>query len=173
MSLTLIHPIKHLEVDFRAAISEFRALGEDTIASTFSYYEENFDIYLQLIADAEKGLNLPTGFVPYSTYWLVENDKRILGFCNLRHYLNAALQIEGGHIGYTIRPSERRKNYGTIQLNLLLGECKNKSFNNVMITCDFDNLASQKIIKKNGGKKTGEAISPRSLKKVFHYWINL
>jgi predicted acetyltransferase len=173
MPLTLIHPVKHLEADFRAAISEFRLLGEKTIASTFSYYEDNFDIYMQLISDAEKGLNLPNGFVPFSTYWLVENDQHILGFCNLRHYLNDKLQIEGGHIGYAIRPSDRRKNYGTLLLNLLLGECRAMKLNKVMITCDFDNLASQKIIEKNGGEKTGEAVSPHSLKKVFHYWITL
>jgi predicted acetyltransferase len=173
MALTLIHPAKYLESDFRAAISEFRTMGEKTIASTFSYYEDDFDIYLQLISDAKKGVNLPTGFVTYSTYWLVENNNRIIGFCNLRHYLNDALKIEGGHIGYAIRPSERRKNYGTIQLNLLLDECRNRKMDKVMITCDFDNFASQKIIKNNGGEKTGEAISPRSFKKVFHYWITL
>ncbi len=173
MTISLIHPLKHLEADFRAAISEFRLLGEKSIASTFSCYVDNFDIYLQLISDAEKGLNLPKGFVPYSTYWLVENDQHILGFCNLRHYLNDNLQIEGGHIGYAIRPCERGKNYGTMLLNLLLDECRALKYNKVMVTCDFDNLASQKIIEKNGGQKTGEGVSPHSFKKVLHYWITL
>lgn len=173
LAITLIRPEIHLETDFRNTISEFRTIGEQSFTASFSRCEDNFEKYLQYIIDYENGLNLPKGYVPFTTYWLVKNGNRILGFCHLRHYLNISLSIEGGHIGYAIRPNERHKGYGTQQLNLLLTECRSLQYKQVLITCDFDNIASQKIIEKNGGIRSGEAISPRSLKKVFHYWITL
>jgi predicted acetyltransferase len=173
VSITLIRPEKHLENGFRSTISEFRTMGEESVAATFSCCGDDFYKYLKYLSNAEKGLNLPKGFVPFTTFWLVRESNHILGFCHLRHYLNTSLSTEGGHIGYAIRPSERRKGYGTQQLHLLLAECRKLNYEQVLITCDFDNIASQKIIEKNGGIRSGEAISPRSLKKVFHYLVRL
>ena len=173
LTITLIRPEKHFETDFRNAILEFRTIGEESLTASFSRCKNNFEKYLKYVVNAEKGLNLPKGFVPFTTFWLVKNGNRILGFCYLRHHLNISLSNEGGHIGYAIRPSERRKGYGTQQLLLLLAECRNLKYKQLLITCDFDNIASQKIIEKNGGIRSGEAISPRSFKKVFHYWITL
>ena len=173
MTITLIKPDKLLEIDFRKTISEFRTCGDESVITSFSRCKNDFEKYLKYIADAEMGLNLPRGFVPFNTFWLVKDETRILGFCNLRHRLNFSLSIEGGHIGYAIRPSERRKGYGTQQLQLLLDECRKLKYEQVLITCDFDNIGSQKIIENNGGIRSGEAISPRSFKKVFQYWIKL
>ena len=173
MVITLIRPEKLLEADFRNTIFEFRASGDEFVITSFSRCKNNFEKYLIYVAGAEEGLNLPRGFVPFTTFWLVKDGIRILGFCHLRHRLNISLSIEGGHIGYAIRPSERRKGYGTQQLRLMLDECRKLKYEQVLITCDFDNIASQKIIEKNGGSRSGEAISPRSFKKVFQYWITL
>ncbi len=173
MDLKIIKPNNLLEADFRVAINEFREIGEDQIESTFARSGYNFESYLQMTRQAEAGFALPQGFVPYTTYWSVLNDERVIGFCHFRHYLTNPLMIEGGHIGYSIRPSERKMGYGTRQLALLLEACRWMAYEKVMLTCDYDNVASYKIIEANGGVLSGEAISPRSHKKVLHYWIDL
>lgn len=173
MDFKLIKPNKSLESEFRAAIAEFREQGEDKIETLFTHSGYDFNAYLKLVQQAEAGFALPQGFIPYTTYWSVLNNDHIIGFCHFRHYLTNALRTEGGHIGYSIRPSERNKGYGTQQLRLMLEACRWMAYEKVMITCDFDNIASSKIIEANGGIKTGEAISPRTKKLVFHYWIDL
>lgn len=173
LDLKLIKPTKALEKDFRAAISEFRENGETQIETLFSRSGYDMDNYLKLTQQAEAGFALPQGFVPYTTYWSVQDDQHVIGFCHFRHYLTNPLKIEGGHIGYSVRPSERQKGYGTQQLALMLEACRWMAFEKVMITCDFDNIASYKIIEANGGVLSGEAISPRTQKRVLHYWINL
>lgn len=173
MDLKLIRPTKELEKDFRATISEFRARGENNIEALFTRCGEDFDAYLRQTIQAEGGYGLPEGFVPYTSYWTVLDNTKIIGFCNFRHYLTSFLKIEGGHIGYSIRPSERKKGYGKRQLALMLEECRWMAISRVMLTCDFDNIGSSKIIEANGGILTGDSISPRSHKKVLQYWINL
>jgi predicted acetyltransferase len=100
-------------------------------------------------------------------------DRRILGRISVRHRLNANLEIEGGHIGYDVRPSERRKGYGTLMLKLALEEARKIGLKRVMITCDTDNIASAKIIEKNGGIFERHDISPMSGKQLNQYWIEL
>lgn len=173
MDLKLIKPTKNFEVEFKKTIEEFRSVGENNIESMYTRCGDNFDVYLQKTLQAEGGFGLPEGFVPYTSYWTVLQNERIIGFCNFRHYLTSFLKIEGGHIGYSIRPSERKKGYGKSQLALMLEECRWMSYSRVMITCDFDNVGSYKIIEANGGKLTGNAISPRSQKKVLQFWIDL
>lgn len=173
MDLKLIKPTKNFEVEFKKTIEEFRSVGENNIESMYTRCGDNFDVYLQKTLQAEGGFGLPEGFVPYTSYWTVLQNERIIGFCNFRHYLTSFLKIEGGHIGYSIRPSERKKGYGKRQLALMLEECRWMSYSRVMITCDFDNVGSYKIIEANGGKLTGNAISPRSQKKVLQFWIDL
>jgi predicted acetyltransferase len=102
------------------------------------------------------------GFVPYHTFWLVQDETRILGELRLRHRLTEMLAIEGGHIGYNIRPSERRKGYGTLQLRLGLEKARGLRLTRVLVTCDDDNLPSAKIIETNGGVLSGRSISPES-----------
>jgi predicted acetyltransferase len=72
----------------------------------------DFQSMVQFLLDSENGENLPEGWVPDSTYWLVTEDQQIVGAVNIRHTLTDKLLNSGGHIGYGIRPSERRKGYG-------------------------------------------------------------
>lgn len=172
-SLSLIRPTADLAQDFHQMILEFRKNGEMSIEASYDRCSQDFPTYLKYCQDLEIGKKLPEGFVSSTTFWLVRNMSRVIGISHLRHHLSPGLKIEGGHIGYSIRPSERKKGYGTKQLNLVLQACRQFEMEKVMITCDFDNIGSIQIIENNGGIRTGEAISPRSNKKVFHYWITL
>ncbi|MCL2517090.1 MAG: GNAT family N-acetyltransferase [Oscillospiraceae bacterium] len=96
--------------------------------------------------------NIPEGRVPAYTYFYVrEEDDKIVGMINIRLALNDFLRKEGGHIGYCIRPTERRKGYGTQMLHETLAFCRTIGLLDVMISCDKTNLASAGVIKTCGG----------------------
>ena len=90
---------------------------------------------------------VPKGLVPSSTYLGVrEKDNYIVGMIDIRHYLNEYLTQAGGHIGYGVRKTERNKGYAKQMLKLSLEKCKELKIKKVLITCDEDNIASEKVI---------------------------
>ncbi len=92
---------------------------------------------------------------------------RALGFLHLRLRLNENLLKQGGHIGYSIRPTERRKGYAKEQLRLGLLEAKKKNITKALVTCHDDNEGSRKVILANGGQLEDV------LDAVERYWISL
>jgi len=159
---------------------EFRALAEDYVAEaderSCAYYRKilaDFPAFLHRLADDESGVELPPGWVPHTLFCLVRNGKDIVGQSDLRHHLTPELEIEGGHIGYNIRPSERRKGYGTLILALTMEKAREMGLTRVLVTCDTDNIGSAKIIEKNGGVLASQGIDERTGKHKSRYWIEL
>lgn len=113
-------------------------------------YKE-FPSYLKNHFETSKGINLEPLHVPQTMYWLFI-DGRAVGIGKLRHYLNENLKKAGGHIGYTIRPTERGKGYGKIMLSELLKKAKEKQIAEVLLTCNENNIASRKVIEYNRGE---------------------
>jgi len=116
---------------------------------------EDFDALVGQLAAAARGDGIPAGFVPHSTYWLISNGE-VVGVANLRHSLTASLRVEGGHIGYGIRPSARGKGYATELLRRTLKMARELGIEEAWLTCGRDNLASARVINKNGGKLESE-----------------
>lgn len=114
------------------------------------YLNNNFDEYVQTILNQEKGIGLKDGYVPDTIFWII-NDEKYVGRIALRHKLNEHLEKYDGHIGYDIIPSERNKGYASKALELCLNEAKKLGITNILISCNEDNLASKKVIEKNGG----------------------
>jgi predicted acetyltransferase len=81
----------------------------------------------------------------------VQNGE-ILGASRLRPVLTPQLMIWGGHISYDVRPRERNKSYGTQILAHTLGQARRMRMSNVRLMCYQDNIASRKIIERNGGR---------------------
>lgn len=108
-----------------------------------------FEEYLAVLRQAET--EPLAGMVAASRYWLIRDGNRYLGEVDIRHQLNASLRLYGGHIGYRIRPSERRKGYGALICRLGIEQARLLSIGDILITCDDDNIASRKIIEANGG----------------------
>lgn len=95
--------------------------------------------------------------VPGITYFLVrESDNKIVGMINIRLSLNERLKKYGGHIGYSIRPTERRKGYNKVNLYLALEICKEHGIKEVFLDCDKSNLGSAKTMQALGGKLVRE-----------------
>jgi predicted acetyltransferase len=167
----LSEPTNGLKQAFLEMAADFESAGERY--SQYDLARRDFKRYLTKLEDQRLGRDLGPGIVPMDTYWLARSRKTVLGQSHLRRRLTPALKVEGGHIGYAIRPSERRKGYGTLILALTMEKAQAMGLSRVMVTCDRDNIASARIIEKNGGKLTGQSISPRSGKAVLQYWIDL
>lgn len=105
---------------------------------------------LKRFEDHSNGIGLPEGWVPGTTFWLVDKGEYI-GGGNIRHTLTDLLMKFGGHIGYEIRPSKWGQGYGTLQLKLLLAEASKLGIKSALVTCASNNLASVRVIEKNGG----------------------
>lgn len=118
--------------------------------------------------------NMPADRVPAHTYFFVRtSDDKIIGMINIRHRLNDFLFNEGGHIGYSIRPTERNKGYATLMLESALQKCREIGLDKVLITCDKINIASAKVIQHNNGVLENEIYSDTFSEVIQRYWIYL
>ena len=118
------------------------------------------------VKDTSKGL------VSDSTFFCLDEDRNIVvGAVNIRHYLNEALLLNGGHIGDGVRPSERRKGIATKMISLALDECRKLGIQKVLMVCDKDNVGSAKSIRNNGGILENEIIVDGVVEQ--RYWIEL
>jgi predicted acetyltransferase len=153
-------------------IKEFKAEGREVMDGIGSIDVENLKDSVKQAKNHAKGIGLPDGWVPASTYWLICQN-RIVGTCNLRHKLNDFLREFGGHVGFSVRPSERKKGFGTLMLGLLLEKAQELGILRVLVTCDDNNIASARVIEKNDGKFVGKVTKDDSEIPIRRYWIDL
>ena len=114
--------------------------------------ESTYEEWLKKVLSDIDIANIREPRVPALTYFYVrDDDDRIVGMINIRLALNDFLRKEGGHIGYSVRPSERGKHYATGMLNAALKVCDTVGINEVLISCDKENAASAGVIKNCGG----------------------
>ena len=169
--MQLIKPAVEYKSSFLDAEKEYETEGKFRHASPGMPLEElqkDFKKYLEKSANTEKGIGLQEGYVPATALWLVDNGE-FIGSLSLRHRLNENLLKMGGHIGYSIRPSARKRGYGTKILELALPIAKSLGIDKVLVTCDDDNTGSAKIIEKNGGVLENKVEHEGKLKR--RYWI--
>ena len=115
------------------------AAGLDNFSSIKDWLEE--------LKKRSSQATVPEGLVPSTTYLAIrEIDNYIVGMVDIRHYLDEFLTQVGGNIGYSVRKTERNKGYAKQILKLALEKCKDLKMKKVLITCDEDNIASEKVI---------------------------
>lgn len=151
-NLILAKPSKELENSIWEYRQEYFDFGETHINGScgIAYYND-FNEWLDLVLSIEKD-RLSRDNVHASTFFSVrKSDNKIIGSIQLRHFLTKDLEKHGGHIGYGIRPTERKKGYGKQQLLLVLDIAREMKLPKVMITCDKDNIASSRTVISCGG----------------------
>jgi predicted acetyltransferase len=162
--LDLTRPSLDLEAAYVDCEADFQKAGESFLGSAGKDYR-------QFVEQAQESHRERMGKVPQTDFFLLHNHTTIVGRSALRHWLTPTLRNIGGHIGYRIRPAERRKGYGTLLLAWTLAEAGKLGLKRVLLTCDSDNIGSRKIIERNGGQLASESpASPEGIL-VARYWI--
>ena len=147
---------------------EYRDAGEFAYQSCLEHGVESFFAEV----DQNRGVVQPPERVQQDHYWLLRGD-RILGSSRLRHTLIPRLELDGGNIGYEVRPSERGQGLGTLLLSLTLREARRIGLSRALLTAVCDNAASIAVILQNDGRFTDTTISTRTGKTMNRYWIEL
>jgi len=168
----LADPAVELEAAYLDMVADHLRAGDDGPKKQLEPFAADFAAYVRALHAYARGENLPDGAVPQNTYWLMRG-RTILGTARLRHRLNERLEHEGGHVGYGIRPSERGKGCATRLLALMLDKARARGLTRVLVTCNEDNIASRRVIEKNGGRLEDRRISDRTGKAVLRFWIDL
>ena len=161
----LILPSPQWQTAFQDMARDYASAGELRYALAL----RDFPAFLREV-ERDHSHDQPPGRVPALQFWLADGDT-LLGRSTLRLQLTAALGLEGGHIGYDVRPSARRRGVGTELLRLTLFEARTRGIARALVTCDSDNLGSRAIIERNRGVLEGESRSKDSGKLVARYWI--
>jgi len=161
--LRLVRPEKKHKVQAVEYLEEFNADRSKTHgAGGLGRYKNDYDGWLEKLA-ADRVQMPSEGRVPAETFFLMKSlsrashlsqgyTERLIGMINIRFVLNDSLWQRGGHIGYSIRPSERRKGYNKVNLYLALRVCWDHGIKIVLLDCDKDNIGSAKTMQALGGK---------------------
>lgn len=168
--MKLILPKEKYLNSYQQAFLEYKQQRVDK----YAFYNANQIDVIKLCYDNRKGIGLKDGWVPQTTYWLIDNEE-FIGEISIRHYLTDSLLRYGGHIGYGVRYSKWNLGYGTKMLTLALKKAKTMGLEKVLITCDKDNFGSAKVIENNGGVLENIIENIIEGKKIHtkRYWIEL
>ncbi|WP_205751582.1 GNAT family N-acetyltransferase, partial [Bacillus cereus] len=137
-------------------------------------FKNSITDWLDYLKIHENRKTVPDNRVPAIQYIVVKkSDHSIVGMLNLRLELNDYLLNYAGHIGYSVKPSERKKGYGSKMLGLALAKSKILGLNKILVTCADDNLGSIGVIENNNGVLEDKRLDPDDGKLTRRYWISL
>ena len=161
-------PVKEERKAYREYKEEFEKASSSMDGTGFLRDYEDMEEWVERENGMWKEENLTDGYVPSTTLVAKRRkDGRIVAMISIRHRLNHKLLKSGGNIGYSVRPSERRKGYGKKMVSLSLPYLKALGNHKALITCNVDNEASRRIILSNGG------VYENTIEGIERYWIEL
>lgn len=156
------HAIRRFEKDFDDA-------GEVRIPAWFADRSWSHATRVERVNGWERGEYLGEGWVPCTTRF-VEEDGALLGVVNVRHELTEQLRQVGGHVGYSVRPSARRRRVGVRLLEAGLAVLAELGIEQALLTCDDSNLGSIRIIEHHGGQLS-DAIDSAEGGRTLRFWV--
>ncbi len=170
MGLKIVKYNKVSELGYLDYVNEWERSDGIIVPCAVGRECDNFQDLLNSWAIDETEEAYKKGFVPSTLYFLVEKN-RVLGAIHFRHELNDDLLLNGGHIAYGIRPSERMRGYATKMLIMLLNIIRSKGYEKILITCDESNIGSAKTIENVNGILYDKIELEGKITR--RYWINL
>jgi len=130
--------------------------------------------YLEMCRMMENPETVPEDKVLATQFLYVrKKDNKVVGMIQIRHYFNEYLEKYAGHIGYSVRPSERRKGYAKEMLKNVLPFCREIGLEKVLVVCIDGNIGSEKTILANGGVYESTVLEPNENRNLKRFWINL
>ena len=171
MSIRLVKPTAEYAEDIMAFRAEFMENGEVIDGGSMLEEYDNVDGWLAHLEEFSN--NCPEGFVPADTFLAVDGNNSVVGIIDCRRHIGSPVLGEwGGHIGYSVRKSERRKGHAKEMLRQALEVYRGRGIEKVLITCYVGNIASERTILANGGvfeKETDDGSGHR----IKRFWITL
>ena len=152
--------------------SEFLALDSRLDGTSALADYEDFGAWLAHTRQMHSEDTVPPGWVPGTVYLALDEQERLIGMVDIRHLLNDRLLQYAGHIGYSVRPSQRKRGCATEILRLALEQCRARGIERVRISCDRYNAASARVILANGGVPDGELFDPADGIITQRFWID-
>ncbi|MEU6716583.1 GNAT family N-acetyltransferase [Nonomuraea sp. NPDC046802] len=153
-----IDPTVRVRASFLTAMAEFRANRDyptswfvDDVDPPALTDPQAFAAYVTRVLGERTQSGVRSGYVPMTTLWWADGE-RFLGRLAIRHQLTPALEELGGHIGYDVRPSARRRGHATAMLAAALPIARTLGISEALVMCDRTNTASRRVIESNGGR---------------------
>ena len=159
--------------DEEQALQAHKELAQDGFEFLFELEQGlPWPVYCERLESQRLGIDLSEGRVP-ATFLVAEAEGQIVGRVSIRHRLNAYLAEVGGHIGYGVRPDFRRRGYATAIMRQSLVVASSIGLERVLVTCDYDNVGSAKVIENCGGVFENLAVGHDGLAPKRRYWVEI
>lgn len=177
MSLYLKEPTMKEKKEIEEMVKEFATSNDEYPFEGLSNFkkvmEESYEEFLNLLEINKHIDKINPNYANQTTFVLIDENGHVYGGINLRHELKGKLFEIGGHVGYGIRPSERGKGYGTLQLKLLIEKMNEMGIKNALITCRENNIKSKKTMEKFIGY--ADSLVPSMYEGImeYRYWIDI
>ena len=173
MSAVAVAPSVEYAGAFLAMLDDFDA-NDPHNTEFYAPARRNFAAYVQSLNDEEAGVNLPEGYVPCTHRWMLSTDGAIVGVTRLRHNISTPfLAQHGGHIGYDVAPSRRKRGYGHLALAIALREARRVGLSRVLLYTSEGNVPSRATIERAGGTLEGISYSEFWNERLCEYWISV
>ncbi len=172
--LKLIEPTMEYANEILRFRQEFLDCGDSMDGSSYLRKFERAEDWLEKVERYKHRETVPPGRVPATQLICIrESDGKLVGMIDVRHTLSDYLRDFGGHIGYSVRPSERRKGYAAWMLQNVLPYCKSLGMDDVLVTCLADNEGSRRTILRSGGVYAETVREPQEDVLLEKYWIHI
>ena len=170
----LIRPTSEYASQIVEYRQEFLDAGDSMDGTVPLRRTSNPEEYIQICLDHEDPLKVPSHLVPATQFFFIrKSDNKLVGMIQVRHHFNDYLEKYAGHIGYSVRPSERRKGYAKRMLAAALPFCREIGLDKVLVACIDGNIGSEKTILANGGVYESTVHEPNNNVDLKRFWITL